>query len=208
MRYPNQCLTLYLLDSPESIATTPQATSTMPGGNTGTQSPTPSSSQSSNSPTGAIVGGVVGGIVVAITALITWFYIRRRRRHINAPSGDRGAPSGTNSMYIPTTQMKLYVSPQCMIVKGPLTLFARTRLIPAHSPQTTLFTPTSMLPKADLLVYTAVSQNFSLNLGSFCCGLIFLVLTLYPPNAGPLAHRRCGREMSLIFKLIHAITEM
>ena len=159
------------------------------------------------------MGGVVGGIIIlrAIMALIIRFFIRRRTKE---PSGmyDGGAPGGTSSIYSPTAQLRLYVGPQCVIVKDSSTLSARTRLILAHSPQTILFTPTPMLPKADLLVHTAVSQNFSH--GSFricilfCCGLIFLILTLHPPNASPLAFRRCGREMFLIFKLIHAVTKM
>ncbi|KIM62174.1 hypothetical protein SCLCIDRAFT_849521 [Scleroderma citrinum Foug A] len=122
-------------DAPESTATHTQATSTAVisttppasitlGGNTGTQSPTPTPS-SSKSNTGMIVGVAVGGTVAAgaIAVLITWLYVRRRRRQTRALSGDT-LSTPTSAFADPATQLKLYdPSDPCTFPVSPPTIY-------------------------------------------------------------------------------------
>ncbi len=101
------CIIGPVTDSPEvtgSAFNVPSSSSTI----------TPSSPSKNNSNAGAIAGGVVGGIVgVALMAgLVTWFTIRRRRRH--APSAEYFNSQGSDMGVVPYPvnigKLKRYVS--------------------------------------------------------------------------------------------------
>ena len=112
-----------IADSPEVTGSASNVPSPTSGHSTITPGATSSSSSSSSSSlssktksssnSGAIAGGVVGGVAVValIAGLVTWFTIRRRRRH--APSADYIGSQGSDMGVVPypmdAARPKLYV---------------------------------------------------------------------------------------------------